>query len=279
MISFVEIKQNSTICSEHELCFTFEISRKSLKPKTVKLATFVLHTFSKSLIHSRIRVRITFIPLSSSKTAAENLQTETTIDFVKSEQVSIDVTNLLQSPLRAGVSKCFLKLSLYTSRQGQPENQTIESPSNLRLSPLLAVTIQETIPVRGKRSLDCGEYRRHCCRQRLYVTFKELGWDDWIIMPRGFYTNYCRGICMLPSMIRINRSPTTYFMASRITNIGNKSKPKYELCCTPVKFSGLRILYYDADGIIWKRIIPDVIIEECACRSRSTIGMCSHCNG
>lgn len=36
-----------------------------------------------------------------------------------------------------------------------------------------------------RRALECGPRVKHCCKQLFYVSFHELGWDDWIIAPKG----------------------------------------------------------------------------------------------
>ncbi|KAF1765896.1 hypothetical protein GCK72_005849 [Caenorhabditis remanei] len=34
-----------------------------------------------------------------------------------------------------------------------------------------------------------------CCIVPFYVNFTEIGWNDWILSPPGFYANYCSGSC------------------------------------------------------------------------------------
>lgn len=37
-----------------------------------------------------------------------------------------------------------------------------------------------------RRALDCSlNLGNQCCKQRFYVSFEQLGWDDWIIAPTG----------------------------------------------------------------------------------------------
>lgn len=50
---------------------------------------------------------------------------------------------------------------------------------------------------RKKRSTSpiCGAQVTECCRESLYISFKDLGWDDWIVAPEGFHAFYCRGSC------------------------------------------------------------------------------------
>lgn len=41
----------------------------------------------------------------------------------------------------------------------------------------------------------CGATVTQCCRESLFVSFKDVGWDDWIVAPAGFHAFYCRGSC------------------------------------------------------------------------------------
>ena len=50
---------------------------------------------------------------------------------------------------------------------------------------------------RKKRSTTptCGASVSECCRERLFISFQDIGWDDWILSPSGFDAFYCRGSC------------------------------------------------------------------------------------
>ncbi|XP_037956452.1 inhibin beta chain [Teleopsis dalmanni] len=114
-----------------------------------------------------------------------------------------------------------------------------------------------------RRAVDCsGAMHGQCCKESFYVSFKALGWDDWIIAPRGYFANYCRGDCTGPF-----RTPDTFqtFHAHfieeyRKMGLLNGMKP----CCAPVKFSSMSLIYYGDDGII-KRDLPKMVIDECGC--------------
>ena len=255
---FLDIKENSTICNEAVLCFPFKLTHKSLNSDTVKQATLVLHSSFKSLIHPRVGVKITFIPLPPSKLVVGNLRTQSIINFAKSGPAPINVTKFVHSLLNAGVSKCLLKLSLYTSPLDKKENERANSAVNLRLSPLLIFNVEENVKIRERRNIECDTNK--CCRRKLYISFKELGWDNWILQPRGFYTNYCKGKCFKSSTI-----PARPGEQIVLAHLARRKWSKYAQCCTPTKFSGMSILYYDVGGYIFRKYIPDMIIEECAC--------------
>uniref|UniRef100_A0A1A9WQC3 TGF-beta family profile domain-containing protein n=1 Tax=Glossina brevipalpis TaxID=37001 RepID=A0A1A9WQC3_9MUSC len=114
-----------------------------------------------------------------------------------------------------------------------------------------------------RRAINCnGALHGQCCKESFYVSFKALGWDDWIIAPRGYFANYCRGDCTGPY-----RTPDTFqtFHAHfieeyRKMGLLNGMQP----CCAPIKFSSMSLIYYGDEGII-KRDLPKMVVDECGC--------------
>lgn len=54
---------------------------------------------------------------------------------------------------------------------------------------------------RHRRSINCSAGVKDCCREELFVSFSEIGWDDWIIYPNGYQSYFCRGSCSSASSI------------------------------------------------------------------------------
>lgn len=143
----------------------------------------------------------------------------------------------------------------------------LKSPVLAELSPNRPFLVLRTETKRlrrvRRRAIDCvGAMHGQCCKESFYVSFKALGWDDWIIAPRGYFANYCRGDCTGPF-----RTPDTFqtFHAHfieeyRKMGLLNGMQP----CCAPVKFSSMSLIYYGDDGII-KRDLPKMVVDECGC--------------
>lgn len=132
--------------------------------------------------------------------------------------------------------------------------------------PFLVVHIEPNIVKRNRRrALDCSvATKTQCCKQRFYVSFKALGWDDWIIAPPGYYANYCSGSCGGG----LNRTPDTFltyyshvFHEVRKYNKLNGN----QLCCAPLKFSSMSLIYFGPDSKIIKRDLPKMVVDECGC--------------
>ncbi|XP_052864905.1 inhibin beta chain [Anopheles cruzii] len=89
-----------------------------------------------------------------------------------------------------------LKYRKNQERKGSPYGEVADDDYN---RPHLFVSLA-TSQVRRlrRRALDCtGAPNEQCCKQKFYVDFKALKWDDWIIRPHGYYANYCKGSCHL----------------------------------------------------------------------------------
>lgn len=48
---------------------------------------------------------------------------------------------------------------------------------------------------RRRRNVNCGASSTECCRDSLYIDFATIGWNDWIIHPKGYNAYFCRGSC------------------------------------------------------------------------------------
>lgn len=54
---------------------------------------------------------------------------------------------------------------------------------------------------RQKREINCTDGVTECCREKLYISFDDIGWGDWIIQPRGYDAYFCRGTCGMVASI------------------------------------------------------------------------------
>lgn len=199
------------------------------------------------------------------------------MEFSTSKQVSlnqlgwqkIDVTALVQKLYSSNYHK---KLNVLVDCSGCIANNIkihmlSEDSRSKEHTPFLVLNIEPDLIKRTKRrAIDCSQAgKSQCCKQRFYVSFKTLGWDDWIIAPPGYYANYCRGDC--GSGIR--RTPDTIltFYSHVFDEVRKYNKLNgNQLCCAPLKFSSMSLIYFGSDGSeIIKRDLPKMVVEECGC--------------
>ncbi|XP_061452579.1 bone morphogenetic protein 2-like [Rhineura floridana] len=101
-----------------------------------------------------------------------------------------------------------------------------------------------------------------CRRHRLFVDFKVVGWNDWIVAPSGYHAFYCSGECRFPLADHMNSS--SHAMVQTMLNSVNSKVPK--ACCIPTDLSPIAMLYLDQHDIMVLKTYQDMVVEGCGCR-------------
>lgn len=74
---------------------------------------------------------------------------------------------------------------------------------------------------RQRRSINCSAGVSECCREKLFISFAEIGWDDWILHPRGYDAYFCRGSCSSTAAIAQSGSP--YNSVMRVSAVSSSA--------------------------------------------------------
>lgn len=133
------------------------------------------------------------------------------------------------------------------------------------LLPSLKVsTAQRHILGRAKRAperYDCrvGDSEKRCCRYPLWVSFSDIGWDEWVVSPDGYQAYYCDGAC--PDRYK----PANNFagIKSILHMINPRSVPAP--CCTASKTDSLDLLHYDDVGNLVVTEYEGMVVQDCKC--------------
>ncbi|NXK96729.1 DERR protein, partial [Formicarius rufipectus] len=102
-----------------------------------------------------------------------------------------------------------------------------------------------------------------CKPRRLYISFSDVGWENWIIAPQGYLANYCRGECPFPLTAELN-STNHAVLQTMVHSLDPRATP--QPCCVPVRLSPISILYYDNSDNVVLRHYEDMVVDECGCR-------------
>ncbi|NXI86473.1 DERR protein, partial [Rhipidura dahli] len=102
-----------------------------------------------------------------------------------------------------------------------------------------------------------------CKPRRLYISFSDVGWENWIIAPQGYLANYCRGECPFPLAAELN-STNHAVLQTMVHSLDPQGTP--QPCCVPVRLSPISILYYDNSDNVVLRHYQDMVVDECGCR-------------
>lgn len=103
---------------------------------------------------------------------------------------------------------------------------------------------------------------RSCQIQMLYVNFRDLRWQDWIIAPEGFAAFYCSGECNFPLNAHMNA--TNHAIVQTLVHLMNPLQvPKP--CCAPTKLGPIQILYYLEDSSVTLKRYKNMVVKSCGC--------------
>ncbi|XP_037632699.1 bone morphogenetic protein 10 [Sebastes umbrosus] len=104
----------------------------------------------------------------------------------------------------------------------------------------------------------------HCKKQSLFVEFKDIGWDSWILAPTGYDAFECTGICSFPLTKHV--TPTKHAIVQTLININSPQKAA-RACCVPTKLDPISLLYLDDTGVVtYKYKFEGMVVAECGCR-------------
>ncbi|NXV43611.1 DERR protein, partial [Uria aalge] len=132
---------------------------------------------------------------------------------------------------------------------------------------LLVVTLSQQ-QCRASRSRRSAHYApvtpsNLCKPRRLYISFSDVGWENWIIAPQGYMANYCLGECPFPLTAELN-STNHAILQTMVHSLDPEGTP--QPCCVPVRLSPISILYYDNSDNVVLRHYEDMVVDECGCR-------------
>ncbi|XP_028852268.1 bone morphogenetic protein 10 [Denticeps clupeoides] len=103
-----------------------------------------------------------------------------------------------------------------------------------------------------------------CKRNSLYVEFKDIGWDSWILAPPGYEAYECAGICTYPLTKHV--TPTKHAIIQTLVNLKTPHKVS-RACCVPTKLDPISLLYLDDTGVVtYKYKFEGMVVAECGCR-------------
>ncbi|XP_053210511.1 growth/differentiation factor 8-like [Panonychus citri] len=138
--------------------------------------------------------------------------------------------------------------------KGQPMIVIDTEPCKLH-SALMTIEFNYISATRRRRKVDCSSIKNtsSCCRESFYVNFTQIGWDNWIVQPPGYYANYCKGKCDI-SHARYHH-----------TTVVQKYSTIINLCCSPREMSNISLIYVNEGGYLFQKNLANMVVESCDC--------------
>ncbi|XP_067877328.1 bone morphogenetic protein 5 isoform X1 [Heterodontus francisci] len=133
-------------------------------------------------------------------------------------------------------------------RKNQNRNKSSSSQDSSRLS--------------SPGDYNSSEQKQACKKHELYVSFRDLGWQDWIIAPEGYAAFYCDGECSFPLNAHMNA--TNHAIVQTLVHLmfpDNVPKP----CCAPTKLNAISVLYFDDSSNVILKKYRNMVVRSCGC--------------
>nr|XP_057928569.1 bone morphogenetic protein 7-like [Doryrhamphus excisus] len=123
-------------------------------------------------------------------------------------------------------------------------------------------TVQDALKAVEAATDHLGISKDGCKKRELYVSFRDLGWQDWIIAPEGYAAYYCEGECAFPLNSYMNA--TNHAIVQTLVhfiNPGTVPKP----CCAPTQLHGISVLYFDDSSNVILKKYRNMVVRSCGC--------------
>ncbi|XP_066534701.1 bone morphogenetic protein 5 [Hoplias malabaricus] len=121
---------------------------------------------------------------------------------------------------------------------------------------------QKTSQAPWSADQNTSEQKQACKKHELYVSFRDLGWQDWIIAPEGYAAFYCDGECSFPLNAHMNA--TNHAIVQTLVHLmfpQNVPKP----CCAPTKLNAISVLYFDDSSNVILKKYRNMVVRSCGC--------------
>ncbi|XP_069779308.1 growth/differentiation factor 15-like [Narcine bancroftii] len=255
---------------EQRLTFCFSNSSDiypGLRIVRAELKLFNHHLINKSLKRlnssGRTQVRVYEILeyISPGGEQSYQLLDSKALDSGPSASVSLDVRPLIERWMGSGRHQVRVQLQFHPPHPDSPVlDLDSEASSYLRLE---IETREASKVLRERRAAgpgeDCRRRQRSCCRKSLRVSFKEIGWNDWIRAPESYNMYNCGGTC--PANYRPANMHA--MIKSAMHQLSGGASPA--LCCIPAAYESMTLLHYSSEGTLTLTAFEGMIVTNCHC--------------
>ncbi|XP_030016792.1 protein DVR-1 [Sphaeramia orbicularis] len=212
----------------------------------LKISRQILDVPVQTELQQEVKVRV-----SGMKRVKSAVWTQLEGNASSTQNVVLDVSSEVEKWLRADDDRSLVV----------DVGETAEPRSHLEFSLELVFTEskpQKTRTTRSNKEDACDE-EGLCCRQSVIVSFKDIGWTDWVVAPTEYTMHFCDGAC--PH----NYKPASMHtqVKSRLHQLSKGGLP--HPCCVPAAYEPMVLMHYDSRGKLKLTPFDDMIVSKCYC--------------
>ncbi|KAM4583516.1 bone morphogenetic protein 7-like [Fundulus diaphanus] len=123
-------------------------------------------------------------------------------------------------------------------------------------------TVQDALKAAEAVTDTLGLSKEGCKKRELYVSFRDLGWQDWIIAPEGYAAYYCEGECAFP--LNSDMNATNHAIVQTLVHFINPETVP-QPCCAPTQLHGISVLYFDDSSNVILKKYRNMVVRACGC--------------
>ncbi|KAF5275690.1 hypothetical protein FQA39_LY06802 [Lamprigera yunnana] len=244
---------------------------------------------NSTLLHQNIKYTVTAYQLINSEEGERELEYIIAVNTTGSFTgwLELNLTSSLSTWVAFPNSNKGLYLSVHPTekpgREIRPEDiGLITIKGDDETQPFMVAFLKTTIHVKNRMTREIRKARksdysslmknsgdivsthdwRSCKINTLYISFKDLEWQDWIIAPDGYAAYYCSGECNFPLNAHMNA--TNHAIVQTLVHLMSPLKyPKP--CCAPTKLTPISVLYFlDQSNVVLKKY-KKMVVKSCGC--------------
>ncbi|XP_041847417.1 growth/differentiation factor 8 isoform X2 [Melanotaenia boesemani] len=227
------------------------LTKLTLIQAELKISGHILYSF-KSKVRRDVKVKVNCLkPVNS----AAWTDSETQTNISSSLDVTLDISPEVKGWMRTAGESLVVDVGVVVANR---DTVKLHPTITLELGLMQPYPAERMRPRRSDKEDNCDE-RGWCCRRSVTVSFKDIGWTDWVVAPAEYTMHFCDGSC-----------PHNYKPASMHTQVkswmnqitkGGMPHP----CCVPAAYEPMVLMHYDSRGRLKLTPFSDLIVSKCHC--------------
>ncbi|CAG7825298.1 unnamed protein product [Allacma fusca] len=251
-------------------CFTFKVPQENMveKASTAELWVYKFQDGKDSRNQSFWVDEVSLYQTDMEHGAVRARNIEIKHDIPSREGwIKLNLTRMIPKWLASNISEHTLQIGCKTCVIDSYESP-IDTEGDQR--PFIVINYKSSpVKKRSRRSINCSPQLKECCRESFEVSFKEIGWDQWIIAPANYNAYFCKGSCITINGQAHSTARHTTVMQRYIGKFGLSNRTAELVpCCTATKMSPISLLLRDPENItraIKQEILPNMVVDSCGC--------------